>query len=675
MALMPESGTRLYYNGYTFLTYSSKVSATPVLDAAARAVKYVEYTIEAAAYVEPDSGETTTDTALETMRVKLTQCGQNLKYVDKGLGLAGTLDINGPTSKVRDACWGPKPELLDFTPVGDSKAALVHWKVKTWLPCQHTTHKRYQDMLVEFSYNCQHALDENGYSTISYNGRIEIAMTRRGDSLAMPDHVDKYRELVRPLVPLGFQRKSQRFDISDDKRVMTWSIVDEQARDPLPEGVTHFGIKQNINSGIKNGFTRWFGSLSGTIIVPPNYSKTWGVVLFLALLRDRTRQRGFLGVENNQYNWRGYAMITDFQMGNELCGRSVDVSARYWFLAPGSLLNVMAVSGILEPVNDANWVRWRQSLDPDTWHVRGPNRVGWNESDDRIVDLCLSAPRPRLPDEPQTAPPPVAGRDRTAKIPFHGNVDPAPPVTGRDRRAKIPFHQNIDPRFPPPPPPPPRTTPPPPGSPPFDIPSKFTVPKKPGPSLTPPEQRPPDLLEGIDPNPSPPTREGLAPDPRQSWVDYAITLEYREEKPRWAEHKPLENEPARLLEGVAPDVTAGHAEVSARTEGGGGSARERKPDRRSEFQEVGTPTAKIYLKGSATRINYKIPLPGELRVGGQKTKLARVVYNAETVVARAGGLPVWHKEFVLEYLLEAPCRELPTPANPALQVDGRESAA
>jgi hypothetical protein len=652
-----DSPSRLTYNGYIFLTYSSKVSGRPVLDTAQRGVKYVEYEIEVVAHVAAEGGQTTTDTALEEMRTKLTQTGARLKYINKGLGTPETLDINGPGG-VRDACWGPKPELLAFDPIGDSGAAMVTWRVKTWLPCQHSDTKKYRDLLVEFTYNCSHQLDEHGYSTINYSGRAEIAMTRIAPgNTAMPDHIDKYRELFKPLVPLGFRLVRQNYQVSDDKRSMDWSCSHEQIRDALPEGVTGFPIRHTVNSDIKRGFVRWHSTLGGTVIVPPNYSKSWGVIQFMGLLYERVRREGYLAGAANR---RGYGFITDFTATNEVCGRGIDLHCKYWFAYTGTLLSVMTVSGVLESMPSGNFVRWRQSLNGDTWHPRGPSRVEWRKTDDFILDLCVTTPKKtELPDDPQ--------RQR---------VRPVHP-------AELPGTPNRDVDHDRPPPPPPRRTPPPP-PPPRRVPGRLNIPgqldaHKPGGPSTRGGGQAPDLLEGIvDPRlrPRPALREGFIPTEEDSWTYYDIEIEYLEEKPRWAEHKPLKTEPRPLLEGIAPDVTGGHKPFSSSKGGYAGSVKERKKENKSEFQDLGTPTAKLYVKGVAERIGYRIPLPGELRVNGAVVKLNRVVSATEKIAAKvAGGVPVWRRTFVIEYLIDAPPRFMPVAANPLLPFDGQDGQA
>jgi hypothetical protein len=663
-----DSPVRCSYNGLIFFTYSSKASGRPVLDSAGRAPKFVEYEFEITAHVSAEGGETTTDSALEDMRTRLTQTGGRLKYVNKGFGGPETLDVNGPGG-IRDACYGPKPELLSFVPVGDSVSALVTWRVKTWLPCQHAEVKKYRDLIVEFTYRCQHSLDQDGYSKIQYNGTCEIAANRVvPGSVALSDHVDRVREQVKPRVPLGFRLAGQTYDFNEDKRILTWSCVHEQVREPLPQGVTTFGIRHSVSSGLSGGraFTKWSGSLSGGVVVPPNYSKRWGVVQFLGLLYDRLRRDGFVGGASLQRGGpfglvprlqvrRGYAFITDFAVTNEVCGKGLELSAKYWFIYPGSLLQVMAISGVTEglPLASNSFVRWKQSLDNSTWHARGANRVEWKKTDDFIVDLCVTAPKKiELPDDPQ--------RQRRQR-PVEPQNFPGTPT------------RDVDHDRPTPPPPPPRQPSPPPSPRRLNIPGQLDAHKPGGPSTRGGGQTP-DLLEGIvDPRlrPPPALREGFVPTEADSWTRYDLKLRYEEKKPRWAEHKPLKTEPRPLLEGIAPDVTGAHEEHSTSPGGQAGSVKERKKENVSEFQDVGTPTAKLYLSGTAERVGYRIPLPGAMRVNGAEVRLSRVLSATEEIIARVAGAPVWRRTFLIEYVLPAPLRLMPVAANPFLGISGQ----
>lgn len=101
----------LTYNGIAFTAlYKSSVRSKPVLDEARRTTVYVEHTLNVEGYVH--AGGAMTDSTMEGIRKLLTACGGALNYSDKGFG---SLVVNG-TSAVRDAQWGPVPEILEFTP-------------------------------------------------------------------------------------------------------------------------------------------------------------------------------------------------------------------------------------------------------------------------------------------------------------------------------------------------------------------------------------------------------------------------------------------------------------------------------------------------------------------------------------------------------------------------------
>src|ERR1051325_8976395 len=102
-------------------------------------------------------------------------------------------------------------------------------------------------------------------------------MTRTSvGSHVLPDHVDAYRERIRPQVPLGFQRVSAEFHTSPDKRKLTFSFKDQQSPVPLMEWCTRMPMKHRIESNLfprsaggvsVGGFRINKGSISGTVFV------------------------------------------------------------------------------------------------------------------------------------------------------------------------------------------------------------------------------------------------------------------------------------------------------------------------------------------------------------------------------------------------------------------------
>lgn len=130
-AVLPDIGT-LAYNGVTFSQlYKSSVNGNAIPDAASRTVRFMEYTITVEGMVTLNDGDVTTDNSWVNLRQRLDQYAGTLTYQGKGFG---PLVVNKPGGVLWDVNWGPKPQTLEFQPLGSSRSAMIRWTVKVCIP-------------------------------------------------------------------------------------------------------------------------------------------------------------------------------------------------------------------------------------------------------------------------------------------------------------------------------------------------------------------------------------------------------------------------------------------------------------------------------------------------------------------------------------------------------------
>lgn len=384
------------YNGTAFAgLYRSRISSRPILDEAQRTTVYVEHSLEVDGYVVLDLDDNWT-----SLRRELTVCGGELVYKDKGFG---DLIVNSTLGLARDVKWGPIPEILEFYPLGgDCNAARIRWRCTVRIPeCDDA---KYRDALLAYNYDATYTIDQDGYTTLRVAGYIEVPMTR--DTVrtrTLPDSVDRYRVLLNSPAPLGFQRKTRTFRISQDKRRLDFSYTEEEIYSPLPDRVTSIQARQSVrNSDI--GFKQWVMSLDATITMSRGEQKELALVAFLNLVAHRTDN--VLRVASGR-GQRATMIPIDFSVEDDIYGRS----SRFTFST--RIVNPRDITALLEGTRmwwqADDWGKWRTSLQSSrASDVRGWANLELKKEDDAIVDLCL--PTDQL--IPRDSKPPKAGNPK-----------------------------------------------------------------------------------------------------------------------------------------------------------------------------------------------------------------------------------------------------------------------
>jgi hypothetical protein len=372
---LPTLGT-VSYNGYTFPnTLKSELVGTPQPDSAGRTTAAVAWKISMTWVIyEPSSGAKT-DTTIADIRQRLTTQGATLTYTNHG---PGPIVVNsGATS---DVAWGPKPGALRLTPFGADRAWLAQWEIE-WL--QPECSSAVYGGIMEYNWSASSEHDAGGYSTVTVDGHLTIALTRLGGGRTRGQTADDFRERVSVPTPEGFQRTSARFSLSEDKRRLDFSF---SFREIGGGGLPYYTVGADGTATVRSqnaAGAQWLMNLSASYTVHRKAGKNRAFQNFMALFRDRTdpiRQAGKL------------IQLIDFTISEGLYDRGgdhVSFDASYTFLA--SLRTILQESGMWRPVPNTNWRQWKTSiqfLDDN----RGIQNVSFPNNADVIVDLCGGTP-------------------------------------------------------------------------------------------------------------------------------------------------------------------------------------------------------------------------------------------------------------------------------------------
>lgn len=307
-------GLVLSYNGCRFSPlFETNVSGSVVKDNAGRTTKFMEYSITVDGYVTLPDGADTVDGVMDDLRTMLTAHGGTLAY--RGRGMDIVVNQRGGIGD-NDVAWGPAPELLEFQPLGAGRSAKVQWSVKVRIP---EDARRIQLRprlnrprgnaiiigglanlpLLQFNYDTSVSYTEDGYSSISVNGTLEVAMTRRPDQATrtLVNTVDDVRGVIEDrlmgAVDLSrFKVVRRNFSVSRDKRTLEWSFgLEEKPYMDLPPGCSLARGTYSVRPAKAGmGLCTWLCTLRATYTVRADQARRVAWLAFLTMLRKRMRE-------------------------------------------------------------------------------------------------------------------------------------------------------------------------------------------------------------------------------------------------------------------------------------------------------------------------------------------------------------------------------------------------
>jgi hypothetical protein len=598
--MLANSGT-FSYNGVAWTSlYKSKAEVKPIRDSAGRALVAREYTLDVEGYIAADPGSTT-DSTLASMRQLLEKPGGALSFTDKGFG---TLQVNQPGGRVRDAAYGPWPEVLSWQPVGNDQGCLVRWRCTTRVPCEEAPTPK---GIIEWCWSESWDIDADGYTKRTIDGHLVVEATRTAvNNRTIPDNADAYRDKIVPELPAGF-RRTQHYQLSEDKRQLKYRIDDEEIPYPLPEGLSRADVHQRVRWDLRFNAGIIRQTISGTVTVPARTPKTLAWQKILLILASRlSKDRAAAGARAAEkslrdMNWKvgnpGVLVIENMEVDDDLFGRSLSFSCSASMFGV-TLDQLVQSSGLFDKVPGADFGKWKTSLSRSAFGSRGVAGLGFLNGDDAIVDLCGGQTVLRA----GKVPPPRLLKGKLKPGP--NGADPIPPA-----RSWIVYRCKLE-----------------------LVEDDRVVRHKPLNQPTPPQP--------------------VNPGANYLRNDRSLRLQGFTRQGSTAGGN-------RLLNSITTD--AGGAARATGPQGAGvvSSA----PDM---VQRVSSPNYRLVLSGWAVRAGYEIPTPRVDSVGGVKVTQAHQ-HVAQEEVATIGGVPIYLAEWRIEYLLpDNPNRGLPVPVNPAL---------
>lgn len=373
---LPNQAT-VTYNGISFGSHSNvKAKSEFVYDEADRTVKGHKHVITVSAIVTPDDSESSLDVTLQDMRTALAEVGQRLTVESTGFG---NLYIN-QTNGQKDIAFGPKPRILEWSPVGNNQAAEVVWMVETVVsPCPETA----DTGLMTFNYEVSHSINDRGFTTRTISGSIEIAMTREGRNI--PDSADNYRHLIRPTNIPNFKRESQNYALSSDKKTLTFSIVDREIESPnaWPAGVVGMEARHAIDWK-RRGRSRTMvpNIITANITLAANQPRTRAWVIFRSIFQ--TRLARVLNGAPDQF-----AIVESLTADEDLFGPTITFSIGYRVRVMDPV-KLFENTSMFTPLGGA-WETWKTSMAVPESDRGYANRTA-PATDDKIIDLCYTTP-------------------------------------------------------------------------------------------------------------------------------------------------------------------------------------------------------------------------------------------------------------------------------------------
>lgn len=305
-AVLPDLG-ELSYNGIRFSSlFKSRQSGGILPDEAKWTTRFVEWALYVEGIVTQNDFDEDTGPILDILREKLTQHGAELRYHDRGFGdFIVNPDGGGGT---RDVAWGPVPKLLEFTPLGEGRSAMVRWQVTVHyseVPFEGLSTQRKNPPVIQFNWDYRLHYDEEGYSSYRLSGTLEVPLSRSSvDSRKITATVEDYRKrwLDIPVDASRFRVTDRSADYSRDRRTVHFNFAyDELPPMGLPPGCTGargtFSVRNSGSlkggGGGKISMSMWICSLRATYTVRGDQDQRVAFLAFYALLWYRMQQSKF----------------------------------------------------------------------------------------------------------------------------------------------------------------------------------------------------------------------------------------------------------------------------------------------------------------------------------------------------------------------------------------------
>jgi len=644
---LPLQGTVLSYNGLAFSEKTTtKFTETPVFSEDGRMVKNSRLLIEVRGYItDDDTGFTTTDAYVETMRRTLSKPGRELIYQNRGAG-GTSIIVNSTKGPIKDVAFGPKPGALKVTPLGGAPlgnvAALFEWSVETTIPeCTNAVYLPGGGVFLQFAYSVEASIDDAGYLVLTSTGNFEIPLSLAAGGRSILDTADSnWTNAIGPQME-GFRRVTRR-TLNPARNRIDFVTTDTQIPgQALPPDVVRADIRHRINNDRPGNIMMWTGTLAGSCTANPQVGKkaAWAAIYNviagrIAIAQQASATPGAPGgqasaVQNN--NGRCVAYVRRFDVEDVITSDDFRFTVSYALLG-ASIADILGAAGMWSPIG-TDWKSWHDSMANGPQHARGLRRWSYSPSADTLIDVCTGADPdaeidPGDVDDDDGEDAPDAGDVAPAVEPGNLMTPGAGSAGDQAWRESQNFLNNLN------------------------------------------------LSGGISnfsaPPPAAPAGGGTSGqagvssliDPLNSWVYYDPGLRYVSDNGQ-VRHKPMTGtvtpnvpdvDPLGAFRNVAGDVSDPAPSASASV-----------PD---IIQQNVSPSPQVILEGGAIRIGYKPVPPRLVQYGGIPLGMPAYEDIYQRALMDVGGIPVWAMQWRIVYLLPQPPSSLPTPANPQAGVDG-----
>lgn len=433
-----------YYNGFFFpVAIQSRMQVVPVQSSDGWTTKYHRYELIVEFLVHPGcddwaagratpEGSTYTplfpdsltdiNAAVATLRSRLMQRAGLIQFEGntfaEALRVRGDLTKRGNLTTVPDVNGGPEPVSFDWQQIGSDKAARIRWAVTVHVACENRS--TLPSSVGELSYDVAWSIDESGLTRRTINGQLGVYVARSGNRLTA--NADQFRSLLNFDVPLGFRRLGQDYQLSSDRRTLTFSVVDAEhpSDSPLPDGIVDADVQVSWTNGggmrgLDAGTTHWDVTISGTLTVAKGVHRCYAWLAFASIVRNRIQQGNLLARvgEGTQQagqpvsetsDGAGVKLIYGMDWTEDVFGRSMSFRVSYLLIA--NMRTVVQATGMWTPAPDASWESYKASHTEqyDTWRQRGHANLELYH-DNLLVSFCDQRPSPTALDRPQYAVP------------------------------------------------------------------------------------------------------------------------------------------------------------------------------------------------------------------------------------------------------------------------------
>jgi hypothetical protein len=367
----------LTYDGISLGIGSKRnVEVTPVYDSTGRQITHHRIVVNVECIVAESTDIDDTAVALEEIKRRLSKPGKELVIENCGIGDAITIDGSGYGAGLHDIKAGPYPKVIRFDPLGwndDSSAVSVVWTCEANVFLATNENLELGEIL-SFSYSARYAIDDRGWTTRTIRGKLEVPQKRYSDN-QIEHNADAYRERIKIKKPEGFTRE-QEYDLSEDKAVLSFSIVDRQipTRQAYPPGVVEISCNHRASRS-RSQLATTRNQISFRCEVAANQPAAYAWFVFESIVGKRLNHSRQNGVQ---------ILIEEIEVDESIFGTEFSASVAYRGLSDvGSwLFN----AGIFQPVT-LSWDPWEQSVH-EIEEPRGiANLAALADEQDRLTNL------------------------------------------------------------------------------------------------------------------------------------------------------------------------------------------------------------------------------------------------------------------------------------------------